>query len=189
MPIITDQVDPALLQQPPPRALPPLLLPNLLGEYLIELPLSVYLNPVLLGSIVAALAMIVLNISLPPLWLALALILTVHIGMGVWKISCRIREDMKLIKYGIITRARILRCRLYAGPADRPGGAFLDCAISIGRNRTVVGSVWLADSAEALCLAETGWLPVICLPRVPGTWRLLHPLKSEVYYDLFLEPR
>lgn len=186
MPIIIEQVDPALLQQPPPRALPPLLLLNLLGEYLIELPLSVYLNPVLLGSIVAALAMTVLEIDLP-LWIALALIVTVHIGMGIWKLGCRIREDMKLIKYGIITRARILRCRLHTGPADKPGGAFLDCAISIGRNRTLVGSVWLADSAEALCLAEAGWLPVICLPRAPGTWRLLKQPQSDVYYDLFSE--
>ncbi len=186
MPIIIEQVNPTLLQQPPPRALPPLLLPNLLGEYLIELPLSVYLNPVLLGSIVAALAMTVLEIGLP-LWIILVLILTAHIGMGIWKLGCRIYADMKLIKYGIITRARILRCRLHTGPANKPGGAFLDCAISIGRNRTLVSSVWLADSAEALCLAEEGWLPVICLPRAPGTWRLLHHTKSEVYYDLFSE--
>jgi hypothetical protein len=49
--------------------------------------------------------------------------------------------------------------------------------------RASVGSVWLASLAEAERLLRQGSVRVICLPRAPGTWRLLEGQGSEQRYE------
>jgi hypothetical protein len=46
-----------------------------------------------------------------------------------------------------------------------------------------VGSIWVADGIEAARLARQGRVEVICLPRTPGTWRLIEEIRSDVRYD------
>jgi len=62
-------------------------------------------------------------------------------------------------------------------------GALLDCAIVVAPRRTYVGSIWVADGIEAARLARQGRVEVICLPRTPGTWRLIEEIRSDVRYD------
>ena len=62
-------------------------------------------------------------------------------------------------------------------------GALLACAIPVKPARTYVGSIWLADGHEALRLMHQGQLDVICLPRAPGTWRVIEPVQSQIRYD------
>ena len=62
-------------------------------------------------------------------------------------------------------------------------GALLDCAIPVAPRRTYVGSIWLANGAEAQRLKHQGRVEVICLPRTPGTWRVIEDVKSDIRYD------
>lgn len=183
MPVVVDQVDASLFQQQPPRLLPPFLLLNLLGEYLLTTPLKVYIDPVIIGGLVGAIAAAALRMD-SRIILLLILLILIHLGTAIWKLARQIREDMALLKYGIIVRAHILHLRLHFDAQGQPAGAFLDCAIPIRRHRTSVGSVWLADAAEAARLAKQGRVTVICLVRAPGTWRLLESTSPEFRYGL-----
>jgi len=186
MPIIVNQVDSALLQQRPPRPLPPLLLLNLLGEYLIEVPLKTYIDSVVIGSLVGAIALALLHVG-PLLWILLGLILLTHLATAAWKLGKQIREDMVLLKYGIVVRAHVLHLRPQYNEQGQPAGALLDCAIPTRRRRTSVGSVWLANTNEATRLAKQGRVRVICLVRAPGTWRLMESTGPEFRYGLIEE--
>ncbi len=186
MPIIVNQVDPVLFQRQPPRSLPPMLLVNLLGEYLIEVPLKTYIDSVVIGSLVGAIALALLRVG-PLLWILLGLILLTHLATAAWKLGRQIHADMALLKYGIIVRAHILHLRPQYNEQGQPVGALLDCAIPTRRRRTSVGSVWLADTVEATRLARQGRVRVICLVRAPGTWRLLESTGPEFRYGLIEE--
>lgn len=188
MPLIVDLVSPTLLQSEPPRRLPLLLLPNLIGEYLIETPLATYINPVLIGGIVGALAMAILDVG-PLLWRLLLIILTIHLGVATWRLGRCIWDDLALIKYGVLVRARILRVRSYRDACGNLAGAYLDCAIPIGQRRISVGSVWLANAHEALRLKRQERVQVICLTCPPGTWRLLEGSSTELRYEALNESR
>lgn len=185
-PIIIDQVEPALLEQEPPRTLPVLLLPNLLGEYLILTPLKAYFDPLLISGVAAAVAMALLQVS-PLLWVVWGGVLATHLGVTFWKLGRRVREDMALIKYGIIVRAHILRVRTQRDISGNVVGACLDCVIPVGRQRISIGSVWLSDEVEAARLEKCGRVQVICLPRKPGTWRLLEVRSPRLRYEPFSE--
>lgn len=180
-PIIIDQVEPEIFKHTPPRPLPNFILPNLLGEYLIITPLKTYLDPLLLGGIAAAIALFLLQVGLL-LWIVLGLVLAVHVGVALWKLIRHVREDIALVKYGIIVRAHILRVRPQRDIEGSIVAMCLDCAIPISRQRTSVGSVWLTDEVEAARLEKQGRVQIICLPRTPGTWRLLEARSPTVYY-------
>lgn len=181
MPLIVDQVDPAVLQQPPPRTLPLLLLPNLLGEYLISLPLRAYFDRVIIGVLISAMLIVFLDASRLA-WVLLGLVLLIRLGVLIWKISRHVHEDMSLLKHGVIISAHILRIR--SGPTVRgkASGWYLDCAMPVGPRRMSLGSVWLADLRETHRLHQQGRVRVICLPRAPGTWRLLEGQGLEACY-------
>ncbi len=172
MPILVDLIDPALLQQPPPRTLPLMLLPNLLGEYLIELPLRAYFDRVIIALLAGAVLFMWLDAG-QWAWIGLSLMLVLRLGLLIWNIRRRAREDMALLKHGVIIQAYVLRVRPVPAGRHKPGGCYLDCAMPVGPQRTSIGSVWLADMHEAQCLLKQGCVRVICLPRAPGSWRLI----------------
>lgn len=182
MPVVIDLVERDLLQGEPPRRLPLLFVPNLLGEYLLERPLISYFDPLLLGGLVAALALALLQVG-PLLWLLLGAILAVRLGIAAWRIGRRVAEDRALLRYGIVIYAHILEMRPSRDSAGQIDGAYLDCAIPVGRRRTSVGSVWMPDAAEAARLGRLGRVLVICLPRAPGAWRLLEYKSSALRYE------
>jgi len=77
----------------------------------------------------------------------------------------------------------VLRLRPHRSTSGAIDGAMLDCAIPIAPRRTYVGSIWLSNGAEAARLARQGRVEVICLPRTPGTWRVIEEVKSDIRYD------
>lgn len=154
-----------MLERPPPRRLPLFFLPNLIGEYLLERPIHSYLDLVVLICLVGAIALTALGAH-PLIGMALATLAGVRLLRPCLRIYRDVREDYHLLRDGLLVTAHVIGVR----PCRQ--GAYLDCAIPITRQRTSVGSVWLPDASEALRLSAVGRLPVICLARAPGTWRL-----------------
>lgn len=179
---VTDQVDARYLEQVPPRALPHVVLLNLLGDHIFERPISAFLDPVL---IIAFLALIVLMSLRAPsaFWLAPLLVIVARAGLGARRIWRRAWDDLRLLRDGLTLRAHVLRMRPHRNIAGEISGALIDCAIPVAPRRTYIGSVWLADGSEALRLVRQGRITVICLPRTPGTWRIIDPVTSEVRYE------
>ncbi len=173
MPDLLDLVDRKLLEVPPPRRLPRFFLPNLIGEYLLERPAHAYLDPIVLGSLVVLGALLALGLG-PPRWIVLLLLalLALRVSGPLIRLWRHVREDYLLMRYGVVVRAHVIGVRPCRDAAGNPDGAYLDCAIPVSRRRTSVGSVWMPDAAEALRLSAAGQVPVICLARAPGTWRL-----------------
>jgi hypothetical protein len=168
---LLDLVEPTLLDHEPPRRLPLFFLPNLIGEYLIERPLRTYLDPLVLAGCVGAIVMAILQVG-PLLWIALLSILAVRIGRGAWRMFRDVYEDYLLMRYGVLINAHVMGVRTARNAHGDVSGAYIDCAIPLTRRRTSVGSVWFPDPAEAMRLSSAGRLPVICLARAPGAWRL-----------------
>ncbi len=182
------RIDGPLLQRLPPRPLPLWLIADLIGDQLAERPLRSYIDPLLICGLVAAVALALLR---APIWLSwvLALLMGVRLGMIAWEFLGRSLLDFQLLRYGILVRAHVLRSRPNKAISGLIHGAYLDCVIPVGRGRTSVGSVWLSDLQEADRLAAQGRVQVICLPKAPGTWRLLEGKCAEFRYELSKENR
>jgi hypothetical protein len=171
VPAVLDLIEHGLLDHTPPRRLPPLFLPNLLGEYLLERPLRSYVDPIVIGTIVAAVAMVVMGIG-SWLWIVLLAIVALRIVNISWDVGRRAWHDYRLVRYGIIVPAHIMGMRIARDASGTINGAYLDCVIPTGKRRTSVGSVWLPDADQATALSREGRVLVIALERAPGTWRL-----------------
>jgi hypothetical protein len=179
---VTDQVDADYLEQPPPRPLPPVVALNLLGDYIFDRPSSTFLDPLLLISVVTLVGMITLHTP-RLLWFVPLLLIMVRISIGAYRIARRIWDDLLLLRKGLRLRAHVLSMRPHRNTMGEIDGALLDCAIVVAPRRTYVGSIWIADGIEAARLARQGRVEVICLPRTPGTWRLIEEIRSDVRYD------
>ncbi len=179
---VTDQVDARYLNQAPPRSLPHVVILNLLGDHIFERPIGAFLDPLLISAI---LALIVLMVAHAPtfLWFVPLLVIVGRVALGGWRVWRRARDDLLLLRNGLALRAHVLRMRPHRNIAGEISGALIDCAIPVAPRRTYVGSVWLADGSEALRLVRQGRINVICLPRTPGTWRIIEEVASEVRYE------
>ncbi len=185
LPAIIDLVDRALLLQDPPRRLPWLFVPNLLGEYLLEQSPRSFLDPVLIGGLAIVVAMVLLHAGVW-LWLLLGVILALRLIIIIWRLIRRVYTDMALLKYGVILNVHVLRMHTCCNhDSSTARGAYLDCAIPVSRRRTNVGSVWIPNVAEAERLAQLRRLPAICLVRAPGIWRLIDHNNPKFRYELF----
>ncbi len=171
MPDVLALVDHNLLDQRPPRRLPFFFLPNLLGEYLLERPPRFYLDPLMIGGILLVFLFLVLK-PVAILWWLLVLFLCLRFIAIGWVIYRGVREDYLLMRFGVVTQAHVMGVRFGRDTSGDMSGAYLDCVIPTGPRRTSVGSVWMPDVKEAQRIAALGCLSVICLHRVPGTWRL-----------------
>jgi hypothetical protein len=179
---VTDQVDAAYLEQAPPRPVPPGVFLNLLNDHIFERPLRSLLNPALVTGVVVLVILFVLRASPLLRLLPLALIIG-WMAIEARQIWRQTQEDMALLRNGLMIRAHVLRLRAHRATSGAIDGAMLDCAIPIAPRRTYVGSIWLSNGAEASRLASQGRVEVICLPRTPGTWRVIEDVKSEIRYD------
>jgi len=179
---VTDQVDATYLEQAPPRPVPPGVVFNLLSDHIFERPLRSLLNPLLITGVIVLVALFVLRASPLLRLLPLALIVgwMVSEARQIWR---QTQEDMALLRNGLMIRAHVLGLRPHRATSGAIEGAMLDCAIPIGPRRTYVGSIWLSSGAEAVRLARQGRVEVICLPRTPGTWRVIEDVKSDIRYD------
>ncbi|HEY3230317.1 MAG TPA: hypothetical protein VGJ87_13940 [Roseiflexaceae bacterium] len=179
---VTDQVDSGYLEQTPPRPLPPEVVLNLLGDYIFERPASAFLDPLLLIGIVALIGLVVLRTN-TLFWFAPLLLIIVRIGLGAYYIWRRVWDDLLLLRKGLKLRAHVLRMRPHRNTTGEIDGALLDCAMVVAPRRTYVGSIWVSDGSEAARLTHQGRVEVICLPRTPGTWRIIEEVRSDVRYE------
>jgi hypothetical protein len=178
----TDQVDPGYLEQAPPRPLRPVVVLNLLGDRVFERPISAFLDPLLIIGLLALILLTALRVHVL-LWLVALLVVAVRLSWGAWQVWRRAWDDLRLLREGLIVRAHVLRMRPHRDTTGEIDGALLDCAIPVARRRTYVGSVWLSDGIEAARLARQGRVEVLCLPRTPGTWRVIEEIKADVRYE------
>lgn len=179
---VTEQVDASYLDQPTPRPIPPGVVLNLLYDYLFERPLRAVLNPLSIACVLVLIGLYLLRAS-PAIRLIPVLILLAQMGMAARQIWRRVRDDLALLTNGLIVRAHVLRLRPHRSATGTIEGALLDCAIPVAPRRTYMGSIWLADATEAMRLANAGRVSVLCLPRTPGTWRVLEAIGSDIRYD------
>lgn len=178
MPDILDLVEPEALEREPPRRLPAFFLPNLVGEHLLERPLWSYFNLFVLVGLVGAVALAALGAP-PFISVALLAMAGVRLLRPCLRLLRDVREDYLLLRHGVVVTAHVIGVRTCSGPGGAPVGAYLDCAIPLTRQRTSVGSVWVADAGEAMRMSAAGRLTVICLPQAPGAWRLYTPRGGE----------
>ena len=179
---VTEQVDAAYLQQPPPRPLSPAVIVNLLSDHIFERPLKAFLDPLVVASIIVLLILFALRAS-TAIRLVPVLIIVFRLAIDARQIWRHVNDDLALLRNGLTIRAHVLGLRPYRTTLGTIDGALLDCAIPVAPRRTYVGSIWLADGAEALRLERQGRLEVICLPRTPGTWRVIEDVRSDIRYD------
>jgi hypothetical protein len=179
---VTEQVDAAYLEQPPPRPIPLPLALNVLSDHVFERPLRLILNPWTIGGVLALLALFAIGAS-PILRLLALLVIAGQLALDARRVWRRARDDLALLKSGLTIRAHVLRLRPHRATTGEIEGALLDCAIPVAPRRTYMGSIWLSDGNEALRLKKQGRVEVICLPRTPGTWRVIEQVKAEVRYD------
>jgi hypothetical protein len=179
---VTDQVDANYLEQEPPRPLQPVVMLNLLGDTIFERPAIAFFDPLLLVGLISLIGMIAIGAE-RTLWLFPLFLVILRIGIGTYRVGRRTWDDMLLLRQGLKLRAHVLRMRPHRNTLGEINGALLDCAIVAAPRRTYVGSVWIADGLEAARLAKRGRVEVICLPRAPGTWRLIEEIKSDVRYE------
>jgi hypothetical protein len=179
---VTEQVDAAYLQQSPPRPLSPAVMANLLSDHIFERPLKLFLDPLIIAGIILLVVLFALRAStairlVPVLLIVIRLLISAR---DLWR---HVSDDLALLRNGLTVRAHVLGLRAHRTTMGAIDGALLDCAIPVAPRRTYVGSIWLANGAEALRLKRQGRVEVICLPRTPGTWRVIEDVKSDIRYD------
>jgi hypothetical protein len=179
---VTEQVDAAYLQQPPPRRLTSAMIVNLLSDHVFERPLKAFLDPVIIASVIVLLVLFALRAS-TALRLVPVLIIVIRLVIDARQIWRRVSDDLALLRNGLTIRAHVLGVRAHRTTMGAIDGALLDCAIPVAPRRTYVGSIWLSNGAEALRLQRQGRVEVLCLPRTPGTWRVIENVKSDIRYD------
>jgi hypothetical protein len=179
---VTEQVDAAYLQQSPPRSLSPAIVANLLSDHIFERPLKAFLDPIIIAAIITLLILFALRAS-TTIRLVPVLLIVVRLLISARYLWRHVRDDLALLRNGLTVRAHVLGLRPHRTTMGAINGALLDCAIPVAPRRTYVGSIWLANGAEALRLTRQGRVEVICLPRTPGTWRVIEDVKSDIRYD------
>jgi hypothetical protein len=179
---VNERVSPDYLELEPPRPFPSDALPDLAIDHLVRPALRQLLNP-LTGI---AMVVLVLVVIFQPRWyllLPIILLIGVRAWPGTLRVIQQMSDEISLLRYGLIVRAHVLRIRPHRTILGEIDGAHLDCAIAVAPRRTYIGSVWLSDGAEAVQIARNGRVLVLCLPRTPGSWRVVEALQSDIQYD------
>jgi hypothetical protein len=179
---VTEQVDAAYLQQSPPRPLSPAIMANLLSDHVFERPLKAFFDPLIIASILTILLLFGLRAS-TTIRLVPVLVILIRLLLNARQLWRHVSDDLALLRNGLTVRAHVLGLRPHRTTLGAIDGALLDCAIPVAPRRTYVGSIWMANGAEALRLKRQGRVEVICLPRTPGTWRVIEDVKSDIRYD------
>jgi hypothetical protein len=179
---VTDQVDSIYLERVPPRPLQTAVMLNLINDHIFDRPSTTFLDPLLIASVVILIGLVAIHAS-PLLRLVPIAVIVARLAIDAHRVWRRVSDDLALLRNGLRIRAHVLGLRPQRSTTGEIDGALLDCAIPVAPRRTYVGSIWLANGTEALRLAHQGRIEVICLPRTPGTWRVIENVKSEIRYD------
>ncbi|HEU5012325.1 MAG TPA: hypothetical protein VFT66_07260 [Roseiflexaceae bacterium] len=178
---VTDHVDAAFLLQPPPRSLPPHTLWSLVRAHVSRRRFA-FLDPLIIIGVVGLIALALFHAP----WFTyavLAILVLWRAGRGVLWLWRNVRDDSMLLREGHVVTADVRKLRPYRTPGGDIDGALIDCEIPVATRRTYVGSVWLADGREAQHLVEQGHVDVLRLPHVPGTWRIVEHVSSQILYQ------
>jgi hypothetical protein len=178
---VTDHVDVAFLRQPPPRVLPPHTLWDLVRTHALRRRFA-FLDPWIVVGMVGLVALALLHAPSLTFVAPVALMLW-RVGRGLWWLWRNVHDDMALLREGHVVTAEVRKLRPHLTLSGDIDGALIDCEIPVAPRRTYVGSVWLADGQEALHLAQQGHVEVLCLPHVPGTWRIIEDVSSQMLYQ------
>jgi hypothetical protein len=178
----TEQVDAAYLHQAPPRPVSPAVVANLLSDHVFERPLKAFLDPLIIACMIALLVLFALRVS-SAIRLIPVLLIVIRLLISAWHLWRPVSDELALLRNGLTVRAHVLGLRSHRTIMGTIDGALLDCAIPVAPRRTYVGSIWLAKGAEATRLKLQGRIDVICLPRTPGTWRVIEHVESDIRYD------
>jgi hypothetical protein len=179
---VTERVSASYLELPAPRPFPSDALVDLLIDHLLRPAVRKLIDPVVAPALLTIAAAQLLQASGWVTALAL-LVIAARLAGGLRRVCGRIQDEVALLQHGLTVRAHVMQLRPYRTTLGEIAGARLDCAIPVAPRRTYIGSVWLSDGAEAVEIARRGRLTVICLPRTPGTWRVVDKLTSTVRYD------
>lgn len=178
---VIDHVDAAYLEQSPPRALPPSAVFSLTRSHMLRRRYAILDPRIILG---VALFVALWLLGAPAFVLLVpVLIMLWQVGRGVYWLTRHVRDDVALLRKGQIITAEVQKLRPHRALNGNIEGALIDCVIAVAPRRTYIGSVWLADGQEALRLAQQGRVEVLCLPRAPGTWRIIEKPASAVLYE------
>jgi hypothetical protein len=178
---VTDLVDAAFLRQPPPRSLPSHIMWSLVRAHARRRRFA-FLDPWIVIGMVGLVALALLHA--PALtFVAPVTLMLWRIGRGLWWLWRNVHDDTVLLRDGHVITAGVRKLRPHRAPGGDIEGALIDCEIPVAPRLTYVGSVWLADGQEALHLVEQGHVDVLCLPRVPGTWRIIEHVDSQMLYQ------
>lgn len=169
------KLDRSLLQQEPPRHIPPWLLVTVPASHLKRRSLRAYLDPPFLAGVIALVSLKLLQARHIVLALPLA-ILGVRLGLDAWRVQRKTRKLFRLLRQGKIVNARILGIRPAYNPQGKEDGVYLDCFVPVDSRRASVGSIWFASMSQAERLQKKGQVTAICLSQAPGTWYLLDDL-------------
>ncbi|MDZ4717842.1 MAG: hypothetical protein SH847_05180 [Roseiflexaceae bacterium] len=179
---VNQRVSPSYFELPTPRPFPFDALSDLLIDHLFEPFLRNMLDPLVVATLIVWLAMI----GFQAIWylqVAAFLLIILRLWGRFVQAIRQFRDEIALLQHGLMVRAHILRMRPHRTILGEIEGANLDCAIAVAPRRTYIGSIWLSDGAEAVQVTQRSRIDVICLPRAPGTWRVVENLHSEVRYD------
>jgi hypothetical protein len=166
----------------PPRPFPQEALPDMLIDYILRPAFRKLIDPVIALGILILIGFSAFGVAHTFGW-AIGFLILVRVWREVRFTIRRVREELTLLRYGQLVRAHVLQMRPYRSELGEIDGAIFDCAIAVAPRRTYVGNFWLSDGAEAVEIAKTGHITVICLPATPGTWRVIEDLRSEIRYD------
>lgn len=181
MQYVTDHVDTAFLHQPPPRALPPSTIWRLIRARMMRRRFAILDPWMLLGMVV--LGALALLHAPTILFVVPTVIIVWRVGQGMLWLLRSVRDDMAMLREGQVGIAEVRKLRPHHTPSGDIEGALIDCEIPVTPRRTYVGSVWLADGQEALHFAQQGHVEVLYLPRMPGTWRIIEDVSSQMLYQ------
>src|SRR5690349_12742166 len=131
---VTEQVDAAYLQQPPPRRLSLALVVNLFSDHVFERPLTAFLDPLIIISILALLMLFALRAS-TIIRLVPVLIIVTRLLIDARQIWRHVSDDLALLRNGLAIRAHVLGLRPYRTTLGAIDGALLDCAIPVAPRR------------------------------------------------------
>ena len=181
MQYVTDYVDAAFLRQPLPRVLPRSTIWQLIRARVMRRRFAILDPWMLLGLVMLGILALFRAPSL--LFVVPTVIIVWRVVRGMLWLSRSVRDDMAMLREGQVVIAEVRKLRPHHTPSGDIEGALIDCEIPVAPRRTYVGSVWLADGQEALHFAQQGHVEVLCLPRIPGTWRIIEHVSSQMLYQ------
>ncbi len=161
-----------LYELPPPRPIPAVLLLQCMWFSLWKHPRRI--SPVVLLS--GATAYLLQKIRAPSfLWTMWSMVVGCYGGLAAWNMGRQVYRDISLVAYGKVANAQIIRANRCRDATGEPCGTSFDIVVALSNQHFMAGQVWVKNDRDAARLWQQRSIPMIGLPRSPGTWQALDP--------------